>query len=431
MKLRVLSCAILSVIAVSSYAAANTPDLSALQAQINSLENQINSLNTQNSLSQAVMLDTAAPINAMSDTIIPLQVLQAKPTLSAPLVIGGSLEGDAQWWNGSFSTTDSSGNVYQTGTGIYLTSANLAFMANLGTWVTGVMTLQGNVGGSQNSGFQVDKAFLVVGNLQKNPLFLTVGEAYVPFGVFSGNGPYANSLDTNMFRISKTNQLALNFFQNGLSTSFALFNSKASPSSLNDFAYNINYATTGNFNYSIGAGYLRDIRGTNSGLGAAFPDEATSEPALTTTYNVNSGRNAVYDINGAVNYGLYGLVGQYDTTQDSATNRAGQSVGGKMAAWNITGSYKPTILNLPTTLSLGYSATRNMATIPMPLVGLVTDGAQTAGNVDNNSGMQHQWQLAASSQVMKNVYTGPEFDYQHLYSGKNTWTLVYDMTAYF
>lgn len=439
MKLRLLSLAIFASISAHTYAdsAQDQAKLSALQTQLTSLQNQVKQLDNSNintpasPLSQWVMLDTSNPIGAMPYTSLPLTLLQAKSTLNAPLVIGGSLEADLQAWNGSFSTLANNGETYQKGTDLALTSANLFTMANINNWVTGFVSFQGNVGGGQNDAPVVDRAFFIIGNLQENPLFLTFGKTYLPFGLFQGNGAYANSLNTDAFRISQTNQIALNFYQDGLNTSLAAFNSKGNGSNINNFTYNIHYThAISGWTYGLGAGYLNDIRGTNSGIGAAYPDSATSSPSIPSTHNINGPRNAAYDFNASLAYGEYSLVGQYDTTKDGATATNGEKLG-RLSVWNVTASYAPTLWNIPMNFHIGYSATHNMGTIPFPLVGMVSQSVQTAGNGTNNSGMKNQWQLAFSGEVLNNVYLGPEFDYQHLYNSENTWAAVLDLMAYF
>ncbi len=434
MKLRILSIAVLSALSLSAYAdtPANTAlqnQVSALQNQINSLQSQISNMNTHTALSSVVMTDFSNPFGLLNDPQFALGVLQDKATFNTPLVLGGSMEADLQTWGGSFSTTTPSGETYKNGSAFSLTGAELYTMANIGDWVTGFTGLQGNVGGNAGSPMTFDKAFLLFGNLQKNPLFITAGQIYLPFGLFNGNGPWSNNLDTDAFRISKTNQLALNFYQKGFYSSFAWFGTTAESNNLKDFTYNISYATSGNFNYSVGAGYLYDIRDTNSGIGAAYPANGVGGNTTPTSSEVSGNRNGAFDMNASVAYGHYNLLGEYNFTERGANNNNGTSTG-PMGSWNIAASYASLYWNIPTNFQVSYSATENMQNIPTPLWGMANVGPQSQ-TTDNNAGVQHNWIVSMSNTFFPNVIASPEYQYSTLYNGTHTWTLTYDLSAYF
>ncbi len=434
LKVRTLSLAVLSALSLSAYA--DTPANSALQDQVSALQNQINSLqsqlsnmNSHTALSSVVMTDFSSPIGLFNDPQFALSTLQAKSTLNTPIVLGGSFEADLQTWGGNFSTTLPSGSTYNNGSAFSVTGAELYTMANMGTWVTGLFGLQGNVGGNAGSPMTFDKAFLLFGNLQRNPLFVTVGEIYLPFGLFNGNGPWSNNLDTDAFRIAKTNQITLNFYQKGFYSSFAWFNTSANNSGLKDFTYNLSYATSGTFNYSVGAGYLYDIRDTNSGIGAAYPANGVGGNTTPTTSAVSGNRNGAFDLNASVAYGHYNLLGEYDFTERGANNQNGTSTG-PMGAWNIAAGYGTLFWNIPTNFQVSYSATENMENISTPLWGMANVGPQSQ-TTDNNAGVQHNWIVSMSNQFFTNVYLSPEYQYSTLYNGTHTWTLTYDLSAYF
>lgn len=430
MKVRALSYCVLSAMAIHSYADGSSQDqLNALQAQISSLQTQINQLGTQSAMSNVMMLDTANPFGVMPSTTMPLAIMQSKSSFNTPLIMGGTLEADAQLWGGSFSNNNNVGGLtYHTGSDVAISSANLYTMVNMDQWVTGYLSLQGDVGGFTNSQMTFDKAFLTVGNLQKNPIYFMLGKAYLPFGAFNGNGPFSNNLDTNTFRIQQTNQASLNYFTNGIYTSITGF-SNPNSSDVKDYVYDISYTKLGNFNYTVGASYLYDIRDTNSGLGASYPLNGQSGGASSTN-TLTGGRNGAFDINGAVGYGLYTLFGEFDITQTNSTNLNGSSTG-KMSAWDIAFDYAPVLWNIPTTFQISYSATNNMNNVSAGLSGMIVQAPQTMGTTDTNAGMQHEWLLSMSNQFFKNVFFSPEYQYATLYNGTHTWTLTYDISAYF
>jgi hypothetical protein len=404
-----------------------TPSIEILQNQINALQSQINALQTENTASSMIMSDASNPFSAMSDTLFPLGVMQAKPSFTAPLILGGELEMDIQTWGGSFSTRIDRTTTYQDGSDIAVPTADLNALANLGTWVSVYLSIEGGAAPATTS---IGQAFMLFGNLQNNPFFLTAGQTYLPFGVFNGNGPYANNLDTNAFRASNTNQVTLNYSQGNFYTNLAGLENKDDRSNLDDFSYTISYTTSGNFNYSVGAGYLYDVRGLGSEVGESYPNNNANEgdPNPTNPGNTIRGdRNAVYDLNALVAYGVYGLNAEANLTQTGAESLNGQATG-QMSAWNLAGTYSPTLWNIPTTFTLSYSATHNMQDISFPLNGMANNPQETQMG-DHDSGMAHQWLIAMSNEFVTNVYMSPEFAYATLYNGTNTWSLTYDITA--
>ena len=328
---------------------------------------------------------------------------------------------------GSYSRQINNSTTYNNGSDLAVTTVDFNTMANMGQWVTAFFSIQGGISPTPTS---FSQAFLTLGNIQNNPFFLTIGDTYLPFGIFNGDGPYANNLDTNAFRAANTNQVAFNYAEGNFYTNFALLHNQASRDGLDDFSYTLSYTTTGNFNYSLGAGYLYDIRGTDSEVGDAYPNNDNKENthrAVNPGNTISGSRNAAYDVNALVAYGFYSLNGEFNITQTGAQNLDGSAIN-QMSAWNLAAAYAPTIWGIPTTFSLGYSATHNMNSIPLPLNGMANNPQQTE-TTDNNASMAHQWLAYMSNEFVPNVYMSPEFAYDTLYNGTHTWSLTYDITA--
>ncbi len=435
-RLKLLSTVVLTGLSLGAFAD-NTQATAQQQAEINSLSAQINQLQAQQQpapttstsvtvasvLGNNVMLDSADPFGMMSDTNFNLQVLQAKQSsgFTKPIVLGAYLEADPQMWGGTLKTTGTQGAGYQQGSGVYLTSAKLYAMGNLNDWVSTFFSLQ-----PQTTIYSTtfDQAFITFGNLNKNPLFLTVGRTYLPFGTFAGNGPWSNSLTTNDFRTSMSNQLNLGFYQNGLTLNFAVANSGANSNgvaynnNITEFVYNVYYAKSyaNSFNYSAGASYLSDIRGLVNNIGNAYATNA-----------ISGGRNGAYDLNGSLGYKQVTLNAEYATTTSSATNPNGTSTG-DMSSWMTTLSYSPVLAGKVTVFSVGYSQSSNMANVPSNVSGSFNSYPYTGPG----QGFKQQWiAFVQRPMFMKNLYISPEFDYAKTYNNQYTWTGTVDISAYF
>jgi hypothetical protein len=289
-------------------------------------------------------------------------------------------------------------------------------MANLSNWATAVVSLKNSL---PSNGLAVDRAFLVLGNLSQSPWYFTAGNAYLPFGSFSGNGPLDNSLTTNAFRVNPTSQAMLGLNAYGFDTDLGLYSANHFDNGLHDFLLNTEWAAklSSSSQLTLGGGYLNDIRGTSSGVGAAY---ASSTPSASSP--LSAAKTAAYDAN--LNYSIanLSLLAEYLTTSRSAIAN-NQSIG-KPSVWMIGTVYKHAMLNWPTQFQLSFSQSQNMQNIPLPI----------AVNFSQNlkaTGIKTEWLASVVSQVWSNTYLGPELDYDHMYAGTHNWTLSMDATAYF
>lgn len=404
----------------------NTAAQAALQQQIQQLQGQINQL--QNSINTAstatgvynpgglhVLLD--ASDNVLFETFpsannFSLAVMQAKNTFqNGDLVFGGYVEQDTQYWDGD--QIASSTGTYENGTQISLTSAKLDAMANINSWATSFVSLSASnlspTSSSTSNTMELEKAFLLLGNLNKSPIYGVLGKTYLPFGTFGGGGPWTAPLDKMYFRPDETTQADLSYFKNGLNTNLAIFNNNSGLNSTanyaNDFAYSLNYSQTqGKWDYNMGAGYLNDLRGTSTGIGS-----------------IDSGtRNYAVDLNAGVGYGLYALSAEFVQGSNPV---AGNS--GKPAAWNFTGTYSPILAGKLTLFSLSRDMTTQLANVPVGFAGNAVPGSSA------NSGLRSQWVATVDREFFPNIFIGLELETAKTYTAQNTHTATIDVSAYF
>lgn len=437
MKVKVLALTLGSFFAVSAMADASTD---ATQAQINQLQAQINSLKGElnnsvknssglsmlsESATKSIISDYMSPLGQLPDTSLSYTLLQEQDSFKSPLSIGGYLEADLQGWGGNnIASTNNiipgpNGPYDQKGTLFTLTTAKLYFLANVNDSTQAFVTLKGGLNGSSSD---ISEAFLTFGNLSKNPLYATVGKTYTPFGSFnSGNGPWSNDLVTSAFRSGELNQAIFGYGKNGVNTSISLSNGA---SNLATLVYDLEYsASINNFTYNVGASYDNDIRYSLNGVGSAY---AMNDASANSTTPLTGGRNGAVGVNATAGYNLgnnqvLGLYGEWVTTTGSAYN-AGLATG-KMQAWDVAGTFGTPIMNLPVTFGLSYSQTKNMQSVPLSL-----NGDAGGGEI---AGIKNEWLVFASSQVLNNVYVGPEYARQKLYNGAYTWTGTVDLSFYF
>jgi hypothetical protein len=405
-KLKMISLAMLC--ATSSVFADSSDSVSQLQMQINALQAQVNQLEqtNQSALSNQIGLDTADPFGTLSKVNMPLQLVKNRTQNSAPLTLGGQIETDLQYWNGNTIPTHAT-TQYEQGSSVALTKLYLFTQANLGQDALGFISLKNG----SNSSVVVDRAFLMLGDLNsQTPLFLTAGSTYLPFGMFSGNGPLNNTLITNVYRVSPTNQVSGNAILGPVTLIASAYNNQSTVNNTMDGLFTLEFAKNmGQFHTQLGASYLSNIVGTASGLGGAFSEGAADNPAWDANFNV--GVSAI------------SLLGEYASTVHGATIRNQNT--SILSSWMLGVSGHFSLLDSPYFWQLSDSGTHNMQEVAMPLDGNFQEGLKTL------TGFNHQWIGSVQGEYWKNVYVGPELTYGALYTGQDTYTATLDATAYF
>ncbi|MDO8954584.1 MAG: LbtU family siderophore porin [Gammaproteobacteria bacterium] len=416
MKVKIIGLVIAGALLVNmAHADIASRQLNSLQAQINALNKQI-SYKKQSASLPMVTTDSKLPLASLSKVHFPEAVLKAKESYQAPLILGGQLEADAQTWNGSYFYAHN-GSSNQKGQSVAFTKAYIFTMANINQWTTAVVSLKNSL---PTNSIQVDRAFLNFGNLASSPWYVTLGNAYLPFGNFSGNGPLDNALTTNAFRINPTTEAMLGLNSDGFDTNFGVYNdSSFSNNAFHDFLLSSTWTQALNTSsqLSLGASYISDIRGTSSGVGSSYTQSTASAASP-----FNAAKTSAYDLNANYTLGSISLLGEFVTTSRSAM--ANNVSVGKPSVWMLGTVYKYAILNKPTQFQLSFSQTKNMQNVQLPAT------ANFAQNL-KITGIKSEWLASITPEMWTNTYIGPEFVYDHLYSQTNTWTLSLDATAYF
>lgn len=435
MKLKVLVLGLSALFASSAFADVAPTDaqqtqLDQLQAQINALKGQVNQVGTEqgnlgmleNEVSRNIFTDYQQPLGSLPNTGLSYALLQEQDQFNKSLVaFGGYLEGDIQGWNGNNIGNNTIPTGYHDGTALALTTAKLYTLANPNDWTQAFITVKGGLNGNSTT---VSEAFLNFGNLSKIPLFMTVGKTYIPFGIFAGNGPWSNNLMTNAFRSNELSQMIFGYGKDGINTNIAVFNGA---NNFNDFAYTLQYTgTIQAWNISTGLGYLNDIRYAGNSIGNAYtaPGSATS-----TTDPFTGGRNPAFDANLSLTYNFLqnqsvGLAGEWLTTTAAALYNGVST--GKMSSWDVVGTYNTNLYNKASQFGLSYSSTTNMQNVPMGLSGSITTGTGVTA-----IGIKNQWLVYNSTEVLDNIFVGPEYSRQKLYNGASTWATTVDLSVYF
>ncbi len=351
--------------------------------------------------------DRNNPFEKLSSSDFALSLLQEKQALGMhSITLGGYLQADAQYWrnNNIFKINNASAS----GSAFSITTTKLDASANINPWTLAFISGEAkNLGTVGETKLSVNKGFLVFGNLEKNPIYLTVGKNYIPFGQFLSGGPWTSSLDKSAFHSDEIPQITLNYYQHGLNTHVALFNSVKGQ--LSAFAYTAQYSGKLNnqSHYSMGAGYINDLRGMKDALGNITTDQSV--------YSKNIG---ALDLNAMVTYQKFTLAGEYLKTTRAVANNPKDA-----SAWSTSLSYKTPIMGKTTNFLVGYSHTSNMRGIA---IGLPNDPARGPA-----SELKSQIIAAAQQEIFKNTFVGLEYVHAKDYSKHYANVMTIDGSYYF
>lgn len=342
-----------------------------------------------------------------------LQLIQAKNTFNNhDLIIGGSLQIDWQRWHGNTMTTEPT-SVYKNGKGLYLTQATLDFMGNVTPWLTEMLSIaDAYIGQPHPEGnfLFLNRAFLMLGNLDKSPFYATFGINAIPFGVFTGTGVWDVPLTASYFYPYQAPLISVAYYKNGLNINVAEFCDEIDHR--NHSVLNIYYnKQIGNFNYSLGVGYLTKLQVNAAGN----PRSSKRRHAIPSELDLGN----ITDLNGSIGYGSFIISGEY--------NQGSQHVGANTEipqAMNIKITYTKNIADRDTTFAVSRSQTFHLENVPTSLVG--QDGVPLSLD-----GFRGAWAASVSrSFFLKNISLGIDFEKSETYSSTASYTGTLELYLY-
>lgn len=204
---------------------------------------------------------------------------------------------------------------------------------------------------------EADEAYLTLGNEEISPIYLSVGQLYVPFGNFESH----MVSDPLTLELAETREKAaqLGLEAGGFYGSVYFFNGDNQDSSedkIDHYGGNLGFANeTESVSYDVGIGYINDIGDTG---GLSWLLEGVDD------YDYVDGLGAHI----VLNFGLVSLMGEYITALDEfKTNQIafnGQAAQPK--AWNAEAGLTFDIAGMETTFAAGYQMTEEALALELP-----------------------------------------------------------------
>ena len=311
-------------------------------------------------------------------------VLHNEPVSPYALIdLSGGIEGQMSYSSrSSFITTVEAGVPASNSskTDVDLTRVELDTIAELGPWVTGAMLLNYENGvplsvadtpGSRvtNSRVKVDRAFITIGNLNRFPVFGSIGQVNVPFGNYFSyelSTPFTNTLGQ-----TKARAVELSFNKWDLyGTVFAFRGDSyvSNSNTINNWGANLgyklkplNYLTT-----DVGVSYIANIADSKGMQNNTFGNKAdiVAPPAGEPLDHRVPGLDAHI----VLNMEPFTLASEYVTATKhfDALDLGYNGLGAKPRVWEIEGAYGFKLFGKNSNIAAGYNRSWEALGVQLP-----------------------------------------------------------------
>ncbi len=361
--------------------------------------------------------NNSIPIGQISSSLFASTLLgQREKFDDYTIFFGGFIEADAQKWFGSnVQRTGTSGTFQGQGQNIYVTGTKLYFLSNIGHYVTAQFDFDTDESGS----FGLGNAFVMFGNLDTSPFFITVGKNMLSVGAYGGGGSWTSGV-TDFLSPSTVTNVSVNYKTDTINANIAVFGSDDKHV---NFSTGVFYADSISDNVAIGlnTGYIFNVGSSGNSSILDALDKIGRKTDNVGAFNVDSNLTLA-DLwgGGVLNIGS----GWSTTSKKEEFNGLGN--GAVLAgAWYAATNYSLVLAGRNTSFGASYGQTYGASEVPMSLANASPNVGQTA------SGIKEQLLFNANRAYFDdNVLFGPEYAYQKLYNGEYMNTITLDMSVY-
>lgn len=248
--------------------------------------------------------------------------LGALPCADRPIVeLSGDLTGRA-FYSEAFNNGSSTHSIE-------LNGARLDTLAEVSDWAFGYLSLNfdnsslptaypGSGSRIKNSNIGLARGFLTIGDLDEYPVYMSLGQMFVPFGRYS-----SNLLSTPLTTaVGKTNARALNvgFYLDGIYGALYGFrgDSKVGDTGINQWGLNLGYEhSEEGMRYEFGAGYIANIADATGFQCAKSSVNGFRGFAYSPATEMLQQRVPAYDVHASATYSNITLRGEFVGTTRS------------------------------------------------------------------------------------------------------------------
>ncbi|NJO15999.1 MAG: LbtU family siderophore porin [Thioploca sp.] len=205
---------------------------------------------------------------------------------------------------------------------------------------------------------EIDEAFITLGNDTVTPIYLAMGQMYVPFGRFESN--LISYPLTYEMALIRAQAVQLGFKSASVYGSIYGFNGNPDDDqndTIDNYGSNLGFAQETDFHsYDIGIGYINSI-GNSFTIAGILPVEPTE-------YDYVDGLSTHL----ILNWGNVSLIGEYITALNEfkVNHFAFAGQGAQPQAWNLEAAYRFNLVGKKLTLAAGYQATEEALALNLP-----------------------------------------------------------------
>ncbi|MBI5447733.1 MAG: LbtU family siderophore porin [Gammaproteobacteria bacterium] len=223
-----------------------------------------------------------------------------------------------------------------------------------------------------NSEVQLSKGFLSIGNFNKTPVYGTIGQFVVPFGLYASN-MLTPTLTSTMGQLLER-AISIGYSAGEQGPYGALFTFKGDSGSggtlghINQVGLNIGYAHDfGTVKTDIGGGYIANIADSNgmqnNGQTSGFTGFGGSESSETLSHRVPA-----VDVRGGIAFGKYNFRAEYiDSIRTFAPiDLSYNGFGARPSALDVQGSYSFMTFAHPSAVAIGYGNSSEALALLIP-----------------------------------------------------------------
>ncbi len=275
--------------------------------------------------------------------------------LTQSVTLSGSVAVESRF-NEDFKGNDSSGFVVDTAFLGIESQVHESVKANIGLLYEG----------AGRTDFTLDDAYLTLGNSKTAPVYLTVGQFYLPFGGSSPN-MITDSLTTYMGELFES-AVQINFNAAGVYGSVFVFNGETQDSTeekIDQYGLNIGYALESeSFGVDVGMSYINNMGDTDYIRGFKEDLDGNKDNGDEYFFGTDPGYKYVdgMGVHLVLNTGPFSFFGEYLTALDKFNAKNGSALYGKEpSAWNIELAYVLNLAGKEMTMALGYQGSDEAA----------------------------------------------------------------------
>lgn len=276
-------------------------------------------------------------------------------------------------------------------TDIYVYKAEVYSELLINSWLTGFMAVAYDPNTSapgvsdpertNNSRIFLDRGFITWGNLDRNPLYFTVGQFWAPFGVY--NKPMVTPPLTSLMSKTKIRSALMGYADHGLYAQTYLYRGNTvTGTNSTDNQGGLDAGYRGRYKkivWDVGSEYITNIAdsdgmqkvtGGSCSSGAAFGGFGACAAAEKLVHSVPA-----LDFHGKFDLGPFGLIVEWIGAQRAfdPENMSFDGHGAKPQALDAEATYHFSLLNRPSAWSIGYGETQQALALNLAAQRYVTN----------------------------------------------------------